>query len=277
VPAVARGQIQFQAGLSLPEFIQHYGTEEQSVALGFCVAVAALEKARWPDGFRCPRCECKEYGLIYGRRHKRYQCRSCRHQATLTAGTILEATKLPLTTWFLTFYLVGQAKTGISSLALRRHLGVNYRTAWLVHNKIMHALKERDGAYVLRGKIQVDDAYLGGERCGGKPGRGSENKVPIVAAVSVDDAGHPRYVKLATVTTFSFAAIADWAQDSLAIGCEVISDELACFRAVTEVGYPHQAVVVKGRHPNELPVFRTRIDRAEPRSYPVVGLAPYRY
>ena len=96
---------------------------------------------------------------------------------------------------------------------------MNYRTAWLVHNKIMQAIKERDGAYVLRGKVQVDDAYLGGERCDGKPGRGSKNKVPIVAAVSIDDAGHPRYVKLATVTTFSFAAIADWAQDSLAIGC----------------------------------------------------------
>jgi transposase-like protein len=245
---MAMNRIQFQASLSLPEFIQLYGTEEN--------CEAALEQARWPEGFRCPRCECKEYGLIHGRRHKRYQCRTCRHQATLTAGTILEATKLPLTTWFLAFYLVGQAKTGISSLALRRHLGVNYRTAWLIHNKIMQAMKERDGAYVLRGKVQVDDAYLGGERCGGKPGRGSENKVPIVAAVSVDDAGHPRYVKLATVATFSFAAIADWAQDSLAIGCEVISDELACFRAVTEVGCLHQAVVVKGRHPKELPVFR---------------------
>jgi len=125
-----------------------------------------------------------------------------------------------LTTCFLAFYLVGQAKTGISSLALRRHLGVNYRTAWLVQNKIMKAMKERDGADVLRGKVQVDDAYLGGENCGGKPGRGSENKVPIVAAVSYDDAGHPRYVKLATVTTLSFAAIAEWAQDSLAIGCD---------------------------------------------------------
>jgi hypothetical protein len=78
----------------------------------------------------------------------------------------------------------------------------------------------------------VDDAYLGGERCDGKPDRGSENKVPIVAAVSVDNEGHPRDVKLATVASFSFAAIADWAQDSLAIGCKVISDGLACFCAV---------------------------------------------
>jgi len=98
---MAMGRIQFQAGLSLPEFIQLYGAEEN--------CEAALEQARWPDGFRCPRCECKEYGLIHGRRHKRYPCRSCRHQTTLTAGTILEATKLPLTTGFLALYLVGQA------------------------------------------------------------------------------------------------------------------------------------------------------------------------
>ena len=78
--------------------------------------------------------------------------------------------------------------------------------------------------------------YLGGERNGSKPGRGSENKVPIVAAVSLDEAGHPIHVKVAKVETFSFAAIADWAQDALARGCEVISDGLACFRAVAEVG-----------------------------------------
>ena len=77
----------------------------------------------------------------------------------------MEATKLPLTTWFLAFYLVWQAKTGISSLALMRHLGVNYRTAWLIHNKIMQAMSEQEDDFVLRGKVQVDDAYLGGEQC----------------------------------------------------------------------------------------------------------------
>lgn len=60
------------------------------------------------------------------------------------------------------------------------------------------------------GKVQVDDAYLRGEHCGGKPGHGSENNVPIVPAVSVDDAGHPQHVKLATLITFSFAAFAHW-------------------------------------------------------------------
>jgi hypothetical protein len=121
----------------------------------------------------------------------------------------MEATKQPVTTWFLAFYLIGQAKPGISSLALMRQLGVNYRTAWLVHNKIIQAMCELEEAYLLRVKVQIDDAYLGGERNGGKPGRGSEYKVLIVAAVSIDDAGHPVHVKFATVRTFSFAAIAD--------------------------------------------------------------------
>ena len=83
---MSRSAIHFQKGLSLPEFQRHYGTEEQ--------CEAALEKARWPDGFRCPRCQGSEHGLVYGRRLKRYQCRTCGHQATLTAGTIMQATKL---------------------------------------------------------------------------------------------------------------------------------------------------------------------------------------
>ena len=196
-------RIQFQQGRSLPQFIDLYSTEEK--------CESSLEKAL-AGWFFFSTLSAQEHGLIHGRRHKRYQCWSCRHQATLTAGTIMEATKLPLITWFLAFYLVGQVKTGISSLALMRHLGVNYRTAWLVHNKIMQAMSDRDEAYLLRGKVQRDDAYLGGERCVGKPGRGSENKVPIVAAVSINEAACPVHVKLSTVPTFSFAAIANWAK-----------------------------------------------------------------
>ena len=135
-------RIQFQPGMSLSQFLELYGTEEQRVA--------ALEKTRWPDGFRCPRCGEQKHGLVYGRRHRRFQCRSCRHQTTVTAGTIMEATKLPLTKWFQAFYLVEDAKTGISSLSLMRKLGVNYRTAWLLQNKIMQAMSEREKSYVLR-------------------------------------------------------------------------------------------------------------------------------
>ena len=88
-------------------------------------------------------------------------------------------TKLPLTTWFLAFYLIDQAKTGISSLEVSRLLAVKHDTAWPLRNKILRAMADREEAYLLRGKIQIDNAYLGGKQPGGKAGRGSENKMPI--------------------------------------------------------------------------------------------------
>jgi hypothetical protein len=129
---MARSGIQFKKGLSLPELQRLYSSEEQ--------CEEALETACWPEGFWCTSCGGHEHGLVYGRRLKRYQCRSWAHQATLTAGTIMQASKLALTTWFLAFYLIHQAKTGISALELRRHLDDKYDTALLLHNKILRAM-----------------------------------------------------------------------------------------------------------------------------------------
>ena len=116
------------------------------------------------------------------------------------------------------FYLIGHAKTGISSLELSRHLGVNVDMAWLLHNKILRAMADREESYLLRGKFQIDDSYLRGELAGGKAGRGSENKIPIVAAVSLDEAGHPIHARITAVCGFSSEAIADWAKHHLAPG-----------------------------------------------------------
>ena len=213
-------RIQFQPGLSMPEFLQRYGTEPS--------CEAALEQARWPAGFRCPRCDGVTYSRVRGRTYALFQCQACRHQTSLIAGTVMQGTKLPLTTWFLAIYLISQAKTGLSALALKRHLGVSYPTAWLIHHKLMQAMADRETRYVLDGLVQVDDAYLGGERSGGKVGRGSENKVPFVAAVSLSDEGHPLRVKLTPVSSFSMVAIGQWAKTHLAPGSTVFSDGLAC-------------------------------------------------
>ena len=97
-------------------------SDEKYVAEGFCEAVAALEKAPWPEGCRCPRLLVMTAGWSMAGGTSVIQYRSCRRVAILTANTIIEATKLPLTIWFLGFYVVGQAKTGISSMALMRHL-----------------------------------------------------------------------------------------------------------------------------------------------------------
>ena len=106
-------------------------------------------------------------------------------------GTVFEATKLPLTRWFLAMQLLTQAKNNVSALELRRQLGVCYRTAWLIKHKIMEAMRLREDARELDGRVEIDDAYLGGERSGGKTGRGSENKVPFVAAVQTTADGRP--------------------------------------------------------------------------------------
>ena len=103
--------------------------------------------------------------------------------------------------------------------------------------------------------MQWDHAYLGGERSGGKIGRGSENKVPFVAAVSLSDEGHPLRVKLTPVPGFTLKAIAQWAFDNFAPGATVSSDGLACFSAVTAAGCVRQPIVVGGRKPKDMPEF----------------------
>ncbi|HNO73992.1 MAG TPA: IS1595 family transposase [Accumulibacter sp.] len=239
-------RIQFQSGVSLPEFFERYGREEQ--------CEAALMALRWPDGFRCPRCASAAHYVVTQGSRRLFQCRECRHQTSLTAGTLMDSTKLPLRTWFLAIYLVSQDKTGLASLALKRHLGTSYRTAWLIHQKLMAAMAQHDSEQPLEGSVQLDDAYLGGERPG-KAGRGSPNKVPIVAAVQTNDLGHPMRVKVSPVAGFTHHAIARWARANLLPGCDVRSDGLACFAAVIDAGCAHSYIVVGNRKPRELPQF----------------------
>jgi hypothetical protein len=245
---MANQHIQFQPGMSIPEFLRCFGTEAQ--------CAEAVKAARWPDGFRCPRCALAEHYVVGHGARKLFQCNGCRHQTSLTAGSLMEHTKLPLTTWFLAIYLISQAKTGLSALALKRQLGVSYPTAWLLHQRINRAMALQDSTHRLTGAVQLDDAYLGGERAGGKAGRGSENKVPFVAAVSLNHKGHPLYIKLNLVSGFTSKAIGKWAQASLLAGTLVRSDGLACFTAVADAGCIHLPTVVGDLKPRDLPEFK---------------------
>ncbi len=147
---MTQNTIQFQKGLSLPDFLKDYGTEEQ--------CEQALEQWRWPLGFSCPRCG-RPHEPVRLRTRALLQCRHCHHQASLTAGTIFAATKPALTTWFLAMFLLTQQKNGISALELKRHLGVAYLTAWRIKHKLLQVMKERDDHTPLGGVIEVDDAY----------------------------------------------------------------------------------------------------------------------
>jgi transposase-like protein len=240
-------RVQFQRGMPMPEFFDRYGSEAQ--------CARALERLRWPHGFRCPRCdEAGHYRIVQDERQL-FQCKACRRQTSLTAGTMMDSSKLPLRSWFLALYLISQDKTGLSALSLKRHLGVNYRTAWLVHQKIMGAMAKADEAICLGGDVVVDDAYLGGERPG-TGGRGSPNKVPFVAAVGLSPEGHPLYVKMSPIPGFTLKAVANWARSNLLPGTNVLSDGLNCFAGVIDAGCAHSYIVVGDRKPRELPMFR---------------------
>ena len=145
-------RIQFQRGMPMHEFMDRYGSEAQ--------CAHELAQRRWPGGFHCPRCDGAEHYRVSQGGRLLFQCRACRHQTSLTAGTMMDSTKLPLRTWFLAMYLVSQAKTGLSALALMRDLGVSYRTAWLVNQKIMLTMARRDAAQPLQAAFE-DGQVLG--------------------------------------------------------------------------------------------------------------------
>jgi len=229
---MARNWVQFQRGLSLVEVNARYGTEEK--------CHAALVAMRWPDGFVCPKCSGRAHSYYATRRL--FQCTACRVQTSVRAGTIFHKSTTPLTKWFLAIHLITSSKNDIASLELARQIDVKWDTAWLIE-----VMRERNATYKLAGDVQVDDAYLGGEKAG-KPGRGAANKLPFIIAVATRD-GNPIYTQLRCVPGFTSKAMKDYATANIASGARVRSDGLACFRGFTEAGFEHAVSVTGGGRP----------------------------
>ena len=123
-----------------------------------------LAACRWPDGFVCPRCgNRRAYELV---KRRQWQCSGCRHQVSLTAGTILHNTKTPLTAWFWAAYLMTTDKRGVSALLLQRQLALaRYETAWMILHKFRRAMVNMSRE-PLRGEVEVDDTWVGGTQAG---------------------------------------------------------------------------------------------------------------
>ncbi|MXV07536.1 MULTISPECIES: IS1595 family transposase [unclassified Xanthomonas] len=241
-------RIQFQRGLSIPAFLSRYGSEAQ--------CVEALVQARWPDGFVCPQCGHTHVSRFERGHQQLWQCVRCRVQTSLTAGTPMADTKLPLRVWWLAIYLVSQAKNGVAALELARQLGVCYRTAWRIKHKVMSAMADREQSRRLDGEVQIDDAYLGGERAGGPGEPQWRNKVPFIAAVSLHQ-GRPRYLRLDVVSSFRRSVVHTWAQQALTPGTHVVSDGLTAFTGVSWAGLTHDAIVTgSGRKGAQQPRLR---------------------
>lgn len=190
---MARNRVQFHHGTSLTEFeTRRYSSEAERYR--------ALYKAR------CPRASDGHQSGVAAVRGEtangqvHYQYRHCRHQTTLGSRTLLAHNRLPLRAWPLTVCLLTTTKAYVAALELMRHLSVNCKTAWRLKHKVLRAMASRSTTRHLHGFVRIDDAPLGGERNGGKRGRGAPGKQAFVAAVETDvTMEHLRYAVLEPV------------------------------------------------------------------------------
>ncbi len=242
-----QNRVQFQRGLSIAEFMDRYGTEEK--------CEAAVAGWRWGGGFVCQKCGGPARSRFKRNERSYWQCAKCPHQSSVLAGTIFASTKLPLTRWFLAMHLLTQAKNNVSALELKRHLGISYPSAWLMKHKLMAVMRLADEGLRLTGRVEIDDAYLGGRRSGGKTGRGSENKVPFLIALQTTEDFKPHLVCFSQ-QTFTKEAMERFAAKSLALPLTLFSDGLSCFTAVQGTGVVHRRIVTGGgKEAVELPQF----------------------
>lgn len=147
------------------EFFDRFKTEAD--------CLNAIAKIRWPKGFVCPNCGHDDAHFV-STRHL-FQCTVCKHQTSITAGTLFHKTRIPLRHWFWMIYCVAHDKGGASSTRIASQLGMYQKTVWHILHKIRHAMGRRDEGITLAGLIELDTAYIGpGARKTGRRRLGKE-------------------------------------------------------------------------------------------------------
>jgi len=218
---------------SLAEFQTLFSTEE--------ACTAYLVQSRWPDGFVCPRCGRKEAFALP--RRGLYQCKPCGYQVSVTAGTVMHATRTPLVQWFRAAYLMTTLTPGISALQLKRQLGLaSYQTAWTMLHKLRRATVNPDREQ-LRGKVEVDDAYVGGKEKD-VVGRQVETKTPVALAVEVRGRASGR-IRLRTLHDVSAESLVPFVQRAVEPGSTVYTDGWSGYEGLKKAGYKHRIRLMK--------------------------------
>lgn len=216
--------------LPFPEFQKQFATEEDCHKYLF--------EKRWPNGFICPKCGNSKYYWI--ERELRYQCTQCKRQTSITAGTLLHRTHLPLRYWFWAIYLISRDKRGISAIALKNALNVSYPTAWHLLHKIRIAMGNKDQDYILSGIVVLDDAFFGGKTKGKKRGRGTE-KSNVLIAVSLNKNNQALFAKMIVVENMKDEKISPEIKKLIETGSILRTDAHRTLANLKE--YLHEVVV----------------------------------
>jgi transposase-like protein len=150
-----------------------------------------LEAIFWPDGAVCPHCgEYENIKRLKGKSHRPglHQCNSCRKNFTVTVGTVLERSKVPLHKWVMAFHLMASSKKGMSAHQLHRMLGVTYKTAWFMAHRIRESMREFSPGPMGGGNkvVEADETYVGGKAKNAKRGKPVPKKEAVVSLVERD-------------------------------------------------------------------------------------------
>jgi len=201
-----------ESTLSLYEFLKRFPTEDDCFQY--------LVKKRWPDGFRCPKCGNPHAYYIVT--YHRFQCTVCRHQTSVTAGTVFHKLRQPLLTLFWAVYFIATSKKGMSAMELKRKLGIrSYQTSWLLLHKIRSAMASSH-LFPLTGNVEVDETFVGGRRPG-KRGRGAEGKSLVAAVVETNGTTMGR-AYLETIDDATTDTLARFVTSHVAPGVMVTTD-----------------------------------------------------
>jgi len=199
---------------------------------------AYLFALRWPDGFVCPRCDGE---AAWKMRRGLWLCSGCRYQASVTAGTIFQDGRLPLTLWFRALWYVTSQKNGVSALGVQRVLGLGcYQTAWAWLHKLRRAMV-RPGRDRLSGIVEVDETYWGGPE-EGVTGRETYDKALIAVAAQVDGKGIGR-IRLRRIPDASRASLHGFISGSIEPGSVVHTDGWEAYGELA--GYRHEVTVIR--------------------------------
>ena len=209
-----------------------------------------LFEQRWPGGFVCPACG-HDQGWELGRERLTVQCAACARQVSVTAGTLLHRSHLPLKTWFLAAWLMATHRNGISARQLRLQLGLgSYKTAWLLLQKLRRAMVDPERA-PLAGLVEVDETSLPFRPKDGpvaaKPGRAHDGKLLIAGAVEIKGRG-PGRVRLAVIGDYAADTLSTFVGGAVADGSTVVSDGWAGYARLKEVKHDPKVIGPMAAH-----------------------------
>jgi len=199
-----------------------------------------LEQLRWPDGFVCP--ACRMTTIPWRQTRGRLVCPICRHQSSVSAGTIMDKTRTSLTTWFEAGWHVTTAKNGLSAKTLERTLGTSYRVAWMMLQRyrvaMVRAERER-----LSGEVEIDETLVGGVEKGGKRGRGTSKCIVVIAVEVRQPKGFGR-VRMRHVPDASGVSLLPFVCDVVVPGAVVLTDGWGGYNDLPDHGYTRKKTVL---------------------------------